>query len=124
MEDPLAGLRPDRDESTPVGFWAEHRFLLLIMMTLVISFMLVCVSLYMYTASGAIQLDLSRPGYQSVSNQVERESPITGFSASGSVTLETIDEFIELYDTQSEKAQAVDAYNGDPLNPELLEFND
>ena len=78
----------------------------------------------MYTASGAIQLDLSRPGYQSVSNQVERESPITGFSASGSVTLETIDEFIELYDTQSEKAQAVDAYNGDPLNPELLEFND
>lgn len=124
MEDPLAGLRPDPEDGAPVGFWAEHRFLLLIMMTIVISFILVCISLYMYTASGAIQLDLSRPGYQSVSNQVERESPITGFSSSGSVNLETIDTFLELYDEQTETAQAVDAYNGDPLNPELLEFTE
>lgn len=124
MEDPLADLRPTRDDTAPQGFWAEHRFLLLITVTLVVSFMLVCVSLYMYTASGAIQLDLSRPGYQSVSNQVERESPISGFSPSGLVTVETIDEFLELYDEQIETAKSVDAYNGDPLNPELLEFNE
>ena len=34
----------------------------------------------------------------------------------------TIDEFIFLYDEQAEKAKAVDAFNGDPLNPEVLEF--
>ena len=122
--DPIADLRATNDADAPVGFWAEHRFLLLIMLTIVISFVLVCISLYMYTASGAIQLDLSRPGYQSVSDQVERENPITAFGATGPVTTETIDEFLTLYDEQIEKAKSVDAYNGDPLNPELIEFSD
>jgi hypothetical protein len=29
---------------------------------------------------------------------------------------------MKLYDTQAAKAKAVDAFNGDPLNPEVLEF--
>ena len=42
--------------------------------------------------------------------------------AVGSVNKETIEEFMKLYDTQAAKAKAVDAFNGDPLNPEVLEF--
>lgn len=73
-----------------------------------------------YTQSGAAQLDLSRPGYKSVSNQVQVEDSTSTFSASGPVDKETFEEFLKLYDEQSEKAKSVDAFNGDPLNPEVV----
>jgi hypothetical protein len=117
-------LIPTREDRAQLGFWDQHRFLLLIIGTIVISLVLVVVSVVIYNVSGSAQLDLSRPGYQSVSNQVERGSDIEDFSATGPVTLEVIDGFTELYDAQAKRAKAVDAFNGDPLNPELLEFSD
>lgn len=117
----IKDLQPTEGEE-PLGYWARHRFLLLIIATIVISLVLVSISLAAYNLSGTAQLDLSRPGYQSVSGQVETEDRIDGFSPFGSVSLDTVDEFISLYDEQAEKAKAVDAFNGDPLNPEVLEF--
>lgn len=111
-------------ETQPEGFILRHRFAFLIVGTLVISLILVIVAMVIYNVSGAAQLDLSRPGYQSVSNQVERGVDVGDFSASGQVTAETIEEFIELYDIEAKKATAVDAFNGDPLNPEVLEFTE
>lgn len=111
-------------ETQPESFILRHRFAFLIVGTLVISLILVIVAMVIYNVSGAAQLDLSRPGYQSVSNQVERGVDVGDFSASGQVTAETIEEFIELYDIEAKKATAVDAFNGDPLNPEVLEFTE
>ncbi len=105
------------------GFWQRHRFLLLVSAAIVAALTLVTVSLVIYNLSGSAQLDLSRPGYQAVSDQVSREDSIDEYSASGDVTLKTIDEFLKLYDEQAAKAKAIDAFNGDPLNPELLEFS-
>ena len=122
--DDLPQMNPKREGNELVGFWAEHRFFILVFATIVISLVLVVISLVIYNVSGAAQLDLSRPGYQSVSNQVEREDSSDQFSPSGSVTNESIDEFIKLYDDQARKTKSVDAFNGDPLNPELLEFSD
>ncbi len=103
-------------------FWARHRFFLMVFGTIIVALVLVVVSLVMYNVGGTAQLDLSRPGYQSVSDQVERTDAIDGFSSVGPVDADVIQEFIELYDEQAAKATAVDAFNGDPLNPELLEF--
>lgn len=105
-----------------LSFWDRHRLSLLLIITVVIALCLTVVSVVIYNVSGAAQLDLSRPGYRSVSDQVDKESKIDEYSASGSVNKETIEEFIKLYDTQAAKAKAVDAFNGDPLNPEVLEF--
>lgn len=117
------------DETTPtseeqLSFWDEHRFMLLIIGTLVISTVLVCVSIAIYKISGSAQLDLSRPGYQSVSDKVNRTDPVTDYSAFGPVNKSTVNDFTKLYDSQATKAKAVDAFNGDPLNPDVLEFSD
>ena len=117
-------------EQTPVShdeqltFWEEHRFIMLIAGTIIISLILVSVSIYIYKVSGSAQLDLSRPGYKSVSDKVDRTDPVTEYSAFGSVTKSTVNDFTELYDKRAEKAKAVDAFNGDPLNPEVLEFSE
>lgn len=108
----------------PLSFWDEHRFLFLIIGTFVISLILVSISIYIYKVSGSAQLDLSRPGYQSVSNKVDRDDPVSGYSSFGPVNKSTVNDFIQLFDQQSKKAKAIDAFNGDPLNPDVLEFSD
>lgn len=103
-----------------LGYWVRHRFMLLIIGTIIISLILTAFSLSLYETSGTAQLDLSRPGYQSVSDQVERNDTITTYEAGGRVNIETIEEFIELYDEQADRAKAINAFNGDPLNPEVF----
>lgn len=115
---------PEKHQELPFGFWGQHRFLLLIITTIILSIILVVVSMVIYNVSGSAQLDLSRPGYQSVSNQVERGDSIKEFSATGPVTIDTLNEFSKQYAEQAAKAKAVDAFNGDPLNPDVLEFTD
>ena len=111
-------LRPDED----MTFWDRHRFSLLLILVVLIALVLTVISMFAYNASGTAQLDLSRPGYQSVSDKVDKTDKITEYSAYGSVNKDTINEFTKLYDEQAAKAKAVDAFNGDPLNPDVLEF--
>lgn len=103
-------------------FWAKHRFMLLVLCTIILALILTVISVSVYNLSGAAQLDLSRPGYQSVSDKVETNNGIKEYSPFGAVNKETVDEFTKMYDEQAAKAKAVDAFNGDPLNPEVLEF--
>lgn len=105
-----------------LSFWDRHRLSLLLIITVVVAITLTIVSVIIYNSSGAAQLDLSRPGYRSVSDQVEKNDEIDTYGSSGRVDKETIEEFMKLYDAQAAKAKAVDAFNGDPLNPEVLEF--
>lgn len=118
MSTPEPTITPE-DETT---FWGEHRLVLLLIITIVSAIVLTVVSLGLYSASGAAQLDLSRPGYRSVSDQIDRETKIDEYQASGPIDKAAIEEFMELYDEQADKAKSVDAFNGDPLNPEVLEF--
>ncbi len=117
MAEPVT-LQPDED----MTFWDKHRLSLLLIITVLIALTLTVISMVAYNVSGTAQVDLSRPGYLSVSDQVDKTDKITEYSAFGSVNKDSINEFTKLYDEQAIKAKAVDAFNGDPLNPEVLEF--
>ncbi|MGV9001421.1 MAG: hypothetical protein ACOH18_00470 [Candidatus Saccharimonadaceae bacterium] len=106
----------------PLSFWDKHRLSLLLLTTVIIALIMTSISVIIYNSTGAAQLDLSRPGYRSVSNKVDATDEIDTYSAVGAVNKDTIEEFMKLYDAQATKAKAVDAFNGDPLNPETLEF--
>ena len=113
---------PVKLSAVELSFWDRHRLSLLLIITVIIAITLTVVSVTIYNNSGAAQLDLSRPGYRSVSDQVEKNDKIDIYSATGTVDKESIEEFVKLYDAQSSKAKSIDAFNGDPLNPEVLEF--
>jgi len=115
----LIDLQPDED----MTFWDKHRLSLLLILTVLIALILTVVSMIAYNVSGTAQLDLSRPSVSSVSNKVDKTDNITEYSSFGSISKDSIDEFTKLYDAQATKAKAVDAFNGDPLNPEVLEFS-
>lgn len=107
-------------EVTPT-FWSEHRFLLLLAISILIALGLVTISMTLYTSSGAAQLDLSRPGYRAVTSQAVTTDPsFEDYSAFGSLDEKSINEFRTLYDKQATRAKAIDAFSGDPLDPESL----
>ena len=113
---------PTKAALAELSFWDRHRLSLLLIITVLIALVMTVISVVIYNSTGAAQLDLSRPGYLSVSDKVEKTDEIDTYSASGPVNKDTIQEFVKLYDAQASKAKAVDAFNGDPLNPEVLEF--
>jgi hypothetical protein len=113
---------PTKAALAELSFWDRHRLSLLLIITVTIALVMTGISVVIYNSTGAAQLDLSRPGYRSVSSQVEKTDEIDTYSATGPVNKDTIQEFMKLYDAQASKAKAVDAFNGDPLNPEVLEF--
>jgi hypothetical protein len=103
--------------------WARHRFMALVAMTILIALFLVSVALALYASSGAAQLDLTRPGYQSVRNQAGRSTTFDGFPSSGTLNKETIGQFRKLYDQQAEKATNVDSFAGNAMSEKALSID-
>lgn len=115
----------EEEATTPdLSYWGQHRVLLLIGFSIVISLILVSIAMALYASSGAAQLDLSRPGYQAISSQaVSTDGSFENYPAFGKLDEKSINDFKILYDKQAAKAKAVDAFGGDPLSPETLEIN-
>jgi hypothetical protein len=104
-----------------VSFYDKHRFLLMIGLAITIASIMVGVGVMMYNGSGAAQLDLSRPGYVSVRSKVTNSNnEFQNYSSTGIVNQDSINEFKSLYLQQSQKVKTVDAFGGDPLNPDSL----
>lgn len=100
---------------------SRNRFLLFIALSLIVSGFLVVVSMFMYNSSGAAQLDLSRPGYVDVrSRAVNSDSDFQNYSSTGNINQDSINEFKAIFDQQAQKIKVVDAFSGDPLNPDSL----
>jgi len=105
------------------SFISRHRFFILVGLTIVAALIMVSVSLVIYNLSGAAELDLSRPGYKEVRDQViDEEATFENYSAAGQINTTTINEFKDLLDDQAAAAAAVDAFGGDPLGPDSLDY--
>jgi len=116
MDEPQAITTVDK-----FSFRSKHRFLLLIVLSILIASVLVLVSMEIYNSSGAAQLDLSRPGYKSVRAQVvTSDNDFKNYSNIGPINQNTISEFKSLFAQQAKKAKTVDAFGGDPLSPYAL----
>lgn len=113
------GQQVENNDQLP--FYGDHRFLVLIIFSICISITLVVASMIIYNRSGAAQLDLSRPGYKDVrAKAVSKDDSFSNFSATGVINAGTMDSFKLLFAQQATKAKAVDAFSGDPLNPDIL----
>lgn len=99
---------------------SRTRFIVFIAGSVAVSMVLVATSIAMYFSSGTAQVDLSRPGYQSVRSQTKPEDPYKGFSSSGPIDDKTLDEFESLYKDRASDATSLDAFNPDVLGDNAL----
>jgi hypothetical protein len=100
--------------------WYRRNFAVFIGGSIVIAFLLVLVSMALYASSGAAQLDLSRPGYKSVQDKVNRTDSFESFPASGAVDNKTIEQFLGLYKRQVKPVDNTDAFNVSALEDQAL----
>lgn len=106
------------------SFISAHKFIVLVVLAIIVSIILVIISLEIYNRSGAAQLDLSRPGYRSVSQEaVTNDNSFLVYPSSGEVNRMTVNEFKALFDKQMQNVNTIDAYGGDPLSSEALQLN-
>lgn len=100
---------------------SKYRFLIMIFVAICISAGLVSISMSIYNSSGAAQLDLSRPGYQDVRDQADKnDNGLIDFSDIGPINQTILDNYYSQYKTQSDKIKIVNAFSTDPLSPEAL----
>jgi hypothetical protein len=103
--------------------WQKNKFLWMVSGSVLISLFLVGVALALYASSGAAQLDLSRPGYQSVRQQAAQNDSFDGFPASGELDEKAIEQFRKLYDERAKQATGVDSFGGDVLSDKSLSID-
>jgi len=116
----------DSHVSASVETIRNHQFLAMIVCAIVVSLFLVYVALSLYVSSGSIQLDLSRPGYDSARKEATKSNEVfKGFSEDGSIDSEALNKFDKLYKQKAAEALIdIDAFSGDALGDEALSLID
>lgn len=88
---------------------------------ILVALALVLVSVKIYYNSGAFQLDLSRPEYQSVRSQINKDQKnLKSFDSQGEITDKVLDDFLKLYIEESDKVLQAKAFSNDVLSDEQL----
>jgi hypothetical protein len=105
-----------------LGVWERYRLVTMITGVTAIAITMVGIALALYYSSGAALLDLSRPGYSSVSKQAEDNEQFDGFSASGAIDKKALDQFQSLYEERAKKATAIDSFGGDAMSDDTLDI--
>lgn len=100
----------------------NHQFIFMIIGVVAVAFFLVYIALSLYVSSGAIQLDLSRPGYASAREEAAKSNEVfKGFSEDGPINSEALNQFDELYKQKAAEALIdIDAFSGEALSDEAL----
>lgn len=106
-------------EAADMSRYEKHKFLIMVALTIVISLVMVGFALHIYATSGAEQLDLSRPGYQSVRQQVSKKDQFDRYPSAGPIDSESLNLFRNLYNEQAKRAM-VDSFGGDVLSDAAL----
>jgi hypothetical protein len=110
------------NESIGVRTVRAHQFVSMIVLAILIALFLVYVALSLYQSSGTLQLDLSRPGYDSAREEASKGNEVfKGFSADGPINRDSLNEFDRLYKEKAAEALIdIDAFSGDALSDATL----
>lgn len=112
-----------KNEARAMTKWHQFRFLVLIAGTITVSIVIVMVSLNLYNSSGAAQVDLSRPGYQSIRKEAsENNDPEDTFDSTGSLNSQVITNFQKIYNKHANQVIGVDSFGPDALSDDSLEL--
>lgn len=103
--------------------WQKHRFMLMVGGSIIIALMLVGVSMKLYASSGAAQLDLSRPGYEHVSEKVAQSEVFKGFPSTGGIDKKTLEEFRAMYNKRADQATNISSFGGDVMSDVALSID-
>ena len=107
-------------EARKMPFWQAHRFWMMIASALAIAFFLVLVAMNLYNSSGTAQLDLSRPEYENVRDQVGRGVDTVSYPSTGEIDAQALDKYRELFTQKADDLKRGNYYSPDAITDAAL----
>ena len=103
--------------------WERHRFLVLVAAVIVVSGVMVAIALNLYNSSGTAQVDLSRPGYQSVRSEASRDG-ITedAYPSTGNLNDAAFNNFYGMYDKHANRVVNDESFDPAALSDDSLQL--
>ena len=102
-------------------FVARHRLPFAIFLVIVIALLMTAISMSLYISSGTSSLDLSRPGYKQVREQVVVQSS-ESFDSNGPMDQTTVTTFKKMFDSQKKSLENLGDFNDTSLDDTSLQF--
>lgn len=99
----------------------RHKLPFAIFCAITIAIILTVISMWLYIKSGTSSLDLSRPGYTAVRDQVIAQ-PAESFDETGPLDKKTVDEFKKLFDAQRKTLNSLGDFDDASLTDESLQL--
>lgn len=105
-------------------FFIDHRFALFVVSCIIVAIVMTGISLVLYQRSGAMKLDMSRPGYESVRTEVEKSNDDQPYSSSGAFDDEVIQDFENRIDKYRDELNNMGDYDNASITDESLNLID
>lgn len=97
-----------------------HQFACFITLCVVIAGAMTVISLELYRRSGAMKLDMSRPGYEKVRTEVEKSSDDQPYDSSGALTDEALQDFENRIKKYQDELDNLGQYDNSIISDESL----
>ena len=97
-----------------------HQFACFITLCVVIAGVMTVISLELYRRSGAMKLDMSRPGYEKVRTEVEKSSDDQPYDSSGALTDEALQDFENRVKKYQDELDNLGQYDNSIISDESL----
>lgn len=98
----------------------RHRFMMAIVLTVVIACIMTAISLSLYVSSGTLQLDLSRPGYESARKELIKPEDKKDFAINGAIDKQALEEYQKQFDTQRAELNRIGKFKDHGLSDDSL----
>lgn len=101
---------------------ARFKLAITITVAIIIALVLTFISISLYIKSGVASLDLSRPGYEQVREQIRPSTGNKSFNPNGPVNKAAIDEFTKLYQAEVKELSGGNNFSDKSLSDKQLRF--
>lgn len=101
-------------------FWGSHQFALFIIGCIAFAMLMTSISLWLYRQSGAMKLDMSRPGYEKVRKKVEKSQDDESYPSSGKIDKKAVDDFRKRLKKYQDDLSKMGTFDNSPVSDESL----
>lgn len=102
---------------------SRHQLVMAIALTIFIALIMTVLSLSLYVSSGTLQLDLSRPGYESARKELIKPQNDADFASNGPVNKETLETYQKLFDEHRKELNSIGKFKDKALDDDTLIFS-
>jgi hypothetical protein len=99
---------------------SHYQFATMITSAVLLTAILTTVSIWIYVSSGAINIDLSRPGYEKIREETSAEATETQFLPSGPIDKAVVDDFNSRLESLQARLSSMNNFSNDVVSDEAL----